>query len=190
MHSLETLLSQIDPDTATIHGQARVERRLSDLKGCFCDEAAYEKALQEGNPIVYTVASITPADGEGDLHYGLGMIMPGRVGTEYWLTKGHLHAWRPAAEFYVGLRGEGVMLLEDELSGEARMVPLAANGVVYVPGNTAHRTMNTGTTPLVYLGFYSARAGHDYASIAAKNFRHCVVAGAAGPELITRQTEA
>ena len=40
------------------------------------------------------------------------------------MTKGHLHAWREAAEFYIGLSGEGVMLLEDEASGESRMVSL------------------------------------------------------------------
>lgn len=186
--STEALLSRFNLDTATIDGRPRLERRLSDLRGCFRDTAAYDAALAAGNPLVYAVASVEPAGGEGDLHYGLGMIMPGRVGEEYWLTKGHLHAWRPAAEFYIGLRGEGVMLLEDESTGEARLVPLAANGVVYVPGHTAHRTMNTGTEPLLYLGVYPARAGHDYSTIAAKNFHHCVVERAGRPALVERSS--
>lgn len=186
MPTVDDLLSRFDLDSATIAGRPRLERRLSDLRGCFHDAAAYETALAAGDPLVYTVASVEPAGGEGDLHYGLGMIMPGRVGEEYWLTKGHLHAWRPAAEFYIGLRGEGMMLLEDESSAGARMLPLSPHGVVYVPGHTAHRTMNTGPEPLLYLGVYPARAGHDYSSIAKKNFRHCVVARAGRPTLIER----
>jgi glucose-6-phosphate isomerase len=186
MPSIDTLLSRFDLDAATIAGRPRVERRLSDLRGCFRDPAAYEAALAVGDPLVYAVASVEPAGGEGDLHYGLGMIMPGRVGDEYWLTKGHLHAWRPAAEFYIGLRGAGMMLLEEESGGEARMVALTAHGVVYVPGHTAHRTMNTGSEPLLYLGVYPARAGHDYSTIAKKNFGHCVVDRAGQPTLIER----
>jgi glucose-6-phosphate isomerase, archaeal len=183
---LENLLSRFDLDTASIGGRPRLERRLSDLRGCFRDPAAYEAALAAGDPLVYTVASVEPGSGEGDLHYGLGMILPGRVGDEYWLTKGHYHAWRPAAEFYIGLRGEGHMLLEDEATGEARFLPLTPHGVVYVPGHTAHRTMNTGSEPLLYLGIYPARAGHDYGSIAESNFRHVVIERDGLPTLLPR----
>jgi len=45
------------------------------------------------------------------------------------------------------------MLLEDLLTGESRMVPLRPQGVVYVPGHTAHRTVNVGKAPLTYLAF-------------------------------------
>jgi glucose-6-phosphate isomerase len=184
----KSLLSHFDLDRATIAGRPRVERRLSDLRGCFASPTAFEAALAQGNPLIYAVASIEPAGGEGDLHYGLGMIMPGRVGEEYWMTKGHLHAWRPAAEFYIGLRGEGVMLLEDEATGASQMVPLTPHGVVYVPGSTAHRTMNTGREPLLYLGVYPARAGHDYQAIAEKNFRCCVVARDGQPTMVERSS--
>ncbi|WP_404425436.1 glucose-6-phosphate isomerase family protein [Nibricoccus sp. IMCC34717] len=183
---LESLLSRFDIASGVIAGAPRVERRLSDLKGCFADTAAYEAALAQGNPLLYTVAAVEPGTGEGDLHYGLGILMPGKIGDEYWMTKGHLHAWRPAAEFYIGLSGNGVMLLEDEEGREARMVPLEKNGVVYVPGHVAHRTMNTGTEPLAYLGVYPARAGHDYAVIAKRNFRHVIVERAGKPTLLPR----
>jgi len=184
--NIHHLLSQFDPDTGTI-GDAPVTRRyLSDLKGSFNDQAMFDAALSAGDRLVYTVAAIEPAMGEGDLHYGLGVIFPGKIGDEYHLTKGHLHAWRPAAEFYIGLRGSGMMLLEDEHSTESRMVPLTPNGVVYVPGNTAHRTMNVGDEPLVYLGVYPARAGHDYGSIATKNFRYVVVQRDGVPTMIER----
>jgi glucose-6-phosphate isomerase, archaeal len=172
--------------TGQIEGRPSIKRRLSELRGAFADTASYETALRDSDPIVYMVSSIEPAEGDGQLHYGLGVLMPGRIGTEYYLTKGHLHAWRPAAEVYIGLSGEGAMLLEDEQTGESRLVPLRANSVVYVPGSTAHRTINTGDTPLVYIGVYPAVAGHDYGAIAERNFRKVLAAIDGQPTLIDR----
>lgn len=186
MFNLDQLLSRYDPATGELAGAKPVERHLADLRGCFADSAAYEAALARGNPLLYRVASVEPATGEGDLHYGVGCLMPGRIGDEYYLTKGHLHAWRPAAEFYFGLSGEGAMLLQDEASGESRLVPLRPHHAVYVPGHTAHRTVNTGTVPLTYLGVYPARAGHDYGAIARRNFRHVVLDRAGQPALVPR----
>lgn len=182
----EKILSRFNPLDGEMEGSPTVKRHLSDLRGCFADVAAFDAALKN-NPLIYTVSSFTPADGDGDLHYGLALILPGKIGSEYFMTKGHLHSWREAAEFYIGLSGEGVMLLEDEATGESRMVELRANGVVYVPGRTAHRTMNTGHTPLTYLGVYSAKAGHDYSAIEKNNF-HCVVIERDGkPAMIDRK---
>jgi len=180
------LLAHFDPATGRIDGRPAAPRHLSDLRGSFADAAAYGVALVAGNPLLYTVASVEPAHGPGDLHYGLGVLMPGRIGAEYYLTKGHLHTWRPAAEIYVGLRGEGAMLLESEDGSEARLVPLAAGSAVYVPGFTAHRTVNTGREPLAYLGIYPAAAGHDYQVIAKNNFRHVVIEREGRPVLLPR----
>ena len=173
-------------DSARIADRPFVQRRLSDMPGCFADTAAYEAALAVDNPVLYEVTAIEPARGDGQLHYGLGILHPGKIGNEFFMTKGHYHSHRPAAEVYVGLRGEGVMLLEDEATGESRMVDLRENCTVYVPGHTAHRTMNTGTVPLVYLGIYPSNAGHDYAAIAANNFRKIVVDCDGKPEMKDR----
>lgn len=186
MLPVEQLVSRFVPATGEIPGATATKRHLSDLRDCFADRAAYDAALAAGNPLVYSVAAIEPARGEGDLHYGVGLIMSGQVGPEYFMTKGHLHAWRPAAEFYFGLSGDGVMLLEDETTGESRLVPLRPHHAVYVPGRTAHRTMNTGRTPLTYIGVYPAKAGHDYRAIARKNFRCVVVERAGQPVMIER----
>jgi glucose-6-phosphate isomerase len=164
-----------------------VERRLSDLRGVFADSAAYERVLADGDPLLYTVHSIEAAHGEGDLHYGIGTLMPGRIGDEYYMTKGHLHSWRPAAEVYIGLSGAGLMLLENEETGDSRLFPLEPNGIVYVPGYTAHRTINTGNMPLTYIGIYPARAGHDYGAIAERNFRKVVAERSGRPEMIDRK---
>lgn len=163
------------------------ERRLSDLKGYFVDEKAYQAVTQQDDSLVYQVSSVDQQNGEGDLHYGLGVILPGKVGEEYYFTKGHLHERREAAEVYVGLAGTGRMLLEEMNTGQSKMLPLEKDTVVYVPGYTAHRTINIGTEPLVYLGVYPADAGHEYGPIVERNFHHVVVETSRGPELIKRE---
>ena len=177
---------KIDPAALSIPGAQMVERRLSDMQGYFADEAAYREILAQHDPIIYQVYAVEPAAGEGALHYSVGVLMPGRIGDEYYLTKGHLHEWRAAAEVYIGLRGNGVMLLEAEDGGETNMIPLLPNSVVYVPGHTAHRTINTGDEPLTYIGVYPAQAGHDYGPLAERNFRKVVIAVNGQPTLTDR----
>lgn len=181
------IFEQVDLEKVTMNCQNRTERRLGDLKGRFADTKAYEGMLKEANPLVYAAEYIEAANGAGDMHYGLGMIMPGKVGQEYFLTKGHLHAWREAAEIYIGLKGKGVMLLEDEKTGESRMVDLLPYGIVYVPGYTAHRTCNTGEEPLVYLGLCPAKAGYDYETIGKNNFVNVVVEKDGAPVMMKRK---
>ena len=183
---VNALLARFDPEAGTLAGAARVERRLSDLKGIFLDEKAYAAACAQGDPLVYSVEAIEPGTGEGDLHYGVGLIQPGRIGREYFMTKGHLHRWREAAELYVGLSGKGAMLLEDEATGESRMLPLEPGMAVYVPGHTGHRTANVGDKPLSYIGVFPARAGHDYGAYAVRNFRFAIVDEGGEPRMIRR----
>jgi len=184
---VNALLGRFDPEAGTLAGGRRVERRLSDLEGVFLDEAAYEAACTEGDPLVYSVEAVEPGTGEGDLHYGVGLIQPGRIGREYFMTKGHLHEWREASELYIGLRGRGIMLLEDEATGESRMLPLEPGMAVYVPGHTGHRTANVGDEPLSYIGVFPARAGHDYGAYAVRNFRFAIVDDGGHPTMIRRE---
>ena len=169
------LFSEFDPGTGTIPGVTPVERRLSAMRGCFADEAAFEAALAQGDSLLYIVSSVELEELEGALWHTIACIYPGKIGDEYFMTKGHYHAWRPASEYYIGLRGQGLMLLEDDETGSSRTVPLTPNGIVYVPGHTAHRTMNVGDEALTYLNVYSYKAGHDYGAIAERNFAQVVV---------------
>ncbi len=157
-----------------IAGHRPMERHLRDVAAAFADQAAAAN-LAADNPLLYYVTMIDEHNGVGALHYALGVLLPGKVGAEYYMTKGHLHAWRPAAEVYIGLAGQGMMLLEHAETGECSTAPLAANTVVYVPGHMAHRTVNTGSEPLVYWGILSSDAGHDYGAVGERNFRQVVV---------------
>ncbi len=180
------LAGTYDITTGEMKGAALVRRHLSDLRGSFVDAQAFESALRQSDPLIYSVSSIEPGKGQGDLHYGLGVLMPGKVGAEYYLTKGHLHAWREAAEVYIGLRGTGCILLEEPSTGQSQIVPLGKGSIVYVPGHTAHRSINTGLEPLVYIGVYPASAGHDYGSIAKQNFRKVLIERDGHPLLLDR----
>ena len=186
MHATFPQFTQFDPIAGRIEGAPLLERRLSDLRGYFVDDAAYAAALAQTDSLLYTVANVEPAQGEGALHYGISCIMPGRVGDEYYMTKGHYHAWRPASEYYIGIRGTGILLLEDEESGVCWSTPLIANSGAYVPGHAAHRTVNTGTEPLIFLGIYPYNAGHDYGAIVERNFRHVVVQVEGQPVILPR----
>lgn len=186
MVPLARLFSLFDPDTGAIDGCPIVARRLSDLAGIFADGPAYGERLKTSDPVVYTVSAFDAAEGEGQLHCGLGVISPGRVGNEYFMTRGHLHARRETAEIYVGLRGTGLMLMQREDGSHEHSADLLPNGMVYVPGFTAHRTINTGNDPLVYLGVYPADAGHDYEAVRKTNFRSVVIMKNGAPVIIPR----
>lgn len=181
------LSTQIDTETGEVIGVTPKIRTLDSLKHLFLDQIICQRVLENENPVIYSVASVEPAQGDGQLHYGLGKILPGKIGCEYYFTAGHLHAYRPAAEFYFGIQGEGLMLLQHETSGEVRVLPLRKNTMVYVPGYTAHRTVNCGKTPLVYLGIYPAQAGHEYGIIAERNFDQVVIEINGQPVVMQRQ---
>jgi glucose-6-phosphate isomerase len=97
-----------------------------------------------------------------------------------------MHSWKEAAEYYIGLKGRGLMILEEEQTGISAVVDLLPNSTVYVPGRTAHRTVNTGDVPLVYIGVYPSGAGHDYTTIAERNFSTIVVAHNGTPRVMSR----
>ncbi len=157
-------------------------RRVSDLRGVFEDPEAADALVRAGDPPVYETYEPPVPPEPGHLRYGVTVVHPGRVGREYFMTRGHYHRLRGTAEVYYGLRGEGVLVLADE-AGRARAERVQAGTVVYVPPGWAHRSVNTGTVPLVLLYVYPAEAGHDYEAAARTGFGLRVVAGPDGPRL-------
>jgi glucose-6-phosphate isomerase len=185
--NLSNLSLDFDPATAVISAFEGNNRWLSQLDDCFADELAYQAMLSQGDQVVYGLTNIDMASGEGQLHYGLGILQPGKVGSEYFMTRGHLHAWRPAAEVYICLRGQGMMILEHETEATVSVLRFSANTVVYVPGYTAHRTINIDTQPLVYWGILSSEAGHDYEAIRQRNFSQVVIELDGKPHTMARK---
>ncbi|MCW2877357.1 MAG: glucose-6-phosphate isomerase [Sphaerisporangium sp.] len=167
MASLERLPEpgtlNIGTDGAMAGRTGSYEKRLADMVGVYRDGDAYRQVLAENGPdaIVYRVAEHRYSDGPGELIVGTSTLLPGRVGDEFTVTRGHLHALPDRAELYHCLGGHGVLLLET-VDGESRAVPLTAGQAVHVPGHWIHRSVNVGTEPFVTLFCYSADAGQDY----------------------------
>lgn len=174
-------------DDVAIPGYPVVERRLSQLAGCFVDPQAYAAALRQGDRLAYQVTNIETGEAPAQLDYSLAILYPGKVGREYMLTRGHIHAWRPSAEVYICLSGTGLMLLENTETGDCRAVPLNPNSVVYVPGYTTHRTVNVGEIPLVYWGVLPSEAGHDYEYVQKHGFRQVILEQDGKPVVIRRE---
>jgi len=47
--------------------------------------------------------------------------------------------------------------------------------IAYVPPFWAHRTINVGPAPFIFLAVWTGDAGHDYASIATQGFAQLLI---------------
>jgi glucose-6-phosphate isomerase len=161
---------------------ARYEKRLIDLEGLYRDDAAFQNALEadDGEP-TYWVEASTPDSGPGALTIGISALMPGRIGDEFFMTRGHIHAQQSAAELYDGLAGRGIMLMET-LDGRTSALEITPGVAVHVPGHWVHRSINVGEEPFTTLFCYPSDAGQDYEVISnAGGMSALVVSSAAEP---------
>jgi len=175
----------IDPKTGIpCRYKDKQVRRLSDLRGFFSNNDFVEGLLVRGkNPIIYEVYEIPQIPSEGLFSLACTVLHPGKVGREYYFTKGHFHAKEPTSEVYVGLKGNGIILLQTR-DGRVAPLPLKAGGVVYIPPRWAHRSINTGKEKMVFLAIYPSDAGHDYESIKRSGFARLLVERGSKPRLI------
>lgn len=185
------MTSMIEPsvavrlDTAELRGEcvSTSQRAIADLAGIFRDEAA--RGALPGETPVYRVQvwAPTPENTPGGLAWGSTFIQPGKVGDEYFMTRGHFHARRDRAEFYVTVQGEGGLILMDE-QRKVRCEWMRPGSVHYIPGHTAHRAANTGSSVLAFLAAWNIDAGHDYETIARHGFAARLREVAGAPALI------
>ena len=135
-------------------------RTLGDLRGIFADVDAFSRMPQ--NILAYEVSSFLPEQEgtPGGLYFGITYLHPGKVGNEYFMTKGHFHANIDRAEFYWGLEGEGML------------------------GGVAHRMANTGNTLFSFAACWPSDAGHNYREIADHGFAARLLEVDGKPQLI------
>ncbi|MFN2627666.1 MAG: glucose-6-phosphate isomerase [Gaiellaceae bacterium] len=167
----------VDPTTGALAGAtAHYRKALRDLEGVFIDQGAFAETLAATpDAIVYEVYEVERSEDAGDLIFGTSILEPGAVGSEYHMTRGHIHTVVDRVETYYCLRGKGVLLLES-IEGEVETIELAPGVVAYVPPARIHRSVNTGDEPLVTLFCYPADAGHGYGIVeAAGGMRSLVV---------------
>lgn len=160
------------------------KRRLSQMKEMFCDQTAAADILAGEDPVIYEFHELGCPERAGDLAFGTTILYPGKIGDEYYFTKGHFHTVLDTAEVYYTLSGEGYMVMENP-EGDCIEMPLSANQAVYVPRRYAHRTVNTGTEPLVLFYTFDADAGHDYGTIETKGYHKLIVEKDGKPAVIS-----
>jgi len=176
----EPFTTLLDLESGAIEPRRKVtERRLADMDGL------YLEPILDGrrDKLAYGVYEIpVPADGS-NLPSSTTIIQPGTVGREYHMTKGHFHKVRERAEIYIGLSGEGRLVMATE-DGRHAVEPMRKGTVNYVPGGWAHRSVNVGDEPLVFFAVYVGDAGYDYGTIEEQGFPVLVVEGEGGPEVV------
>lgn len=162
------------PDETLSEYDNHIVRRLSAMVGQYQDAQAFTAMLSQ-DPVLYEVYEIKRPESEGELMNGISIVHPGKVGEEYFMTKGHFHTVLDTAEVYYCLKGEGMMVMETP-EGEWSIEELHPGCVLYVPPRWAHRSVNTGQlVNLVTFFIYPGNAGHDYGTIEQQGFRKLVV---------------
>ncbi|MDP4108479.1 MAG: glucose-6-phosphate isomerase family protein [Bacillota bacterium] len=149
-------------------------RYASDMRDQFLDKNAADMAIKAGNPLLYEFYGLDLPERDNVLQFGTTKIYPGKIGSEYYMTKGHFHTLLDTSEIYYCLRGHGIMMMETP-EGDVDYREMLPGDAIYVPGRWAHRSINTGATPFVMFFVYRADAGHDYGTIEEKGFRRLVV---------------
>ncbi len=161
-----------------------VIRTLSAMKGQYLDQAAFEAMLADEDSLLYEVYEVKRPEEAGELLHGLSIVHPGKVGEEYFMTKGHFHTVLETAEVYYCLKGEGFMVMETP-EGDWAVEELRPGHVLYVPPRWAHRSVNTSRQQdLVTFFVYPGHSGHDYGTIEAQGFRKLVVEEDGQPKII------
>ncbi len=173
----------IDPKSGEVTpSTGRYTKRLSEFRGMYRDEKALDALLATGSDVVTydVVAFIEPGS---DIVFGTTTMYPGRVGDEFFMTRGHFHERRDRGEVYYTQSGEGLLLLESR-EGETRTVEMKPGVCAFIPPDWAHRSINTGDVPLVFVWVCNADAGHDYAEILSRGMRSLVVSKDGAAKLV------
>jgi glucose-6-phosphate isomerase len=152
-----------------------IKRNLSKMAGQYSDQTAYDKLLQTEDVLLYEVYELKRPELAGEILHGISIVHPGKVGNEFFMTKGHYHTVIDTAEIYYTLQGEGYMVMETP-EGDWAVEMLVAGSVLYVPPRWAHRSVNIESEEdLVMFFAYPGNAGHDYGTIETQGFRKLVM---------------
>ena len=179
---MQPFVTHYDFDTGALNPEGlRVVRRISDMLDMYQDREAALR-LAEENPVVYEVYNVVVPENEEHIQHCTTILYPGKVGNEFFMTKGHYHAVINRAEIYFGLKGRGLLVMQTQ-DGRFSALEMKPGTIAYVPPCWAHRTVNTGDEPFVFFAAYPGDAGHDYHGIETEGFIRCVMAEAGGYRL-------
>jgi glucose-6-phosphate isomerase len=160
----------------------RYEKRVSELAGLYRDRSAVEKFLQSrGDGVAYEVVDYRKP--ESDIAFGTTIMSPGKIGDEFFMTRGHFHVRRECGEIYYTQAGHGLLLLESR-EGETKTVEMKPGICAFIPPDWAHRSVNVGAEKLIFVWACAPDAGHDYGEIMERGMRSLVVERAGKLEIV------
>lgn len=159
------------------------QRTLKEVASIYQDQEVAKQFPDD--TIAYTIQAWMPvAEGtSGGLFFGASTIMPGKVGTEYFMTKGHFHSLGDRAEFYWGIQGKGMLILMDR-DRNTWAEEVYPGSLHYIGSEIAHRLANTGNENLIVGACWPSDAGHDYDEIARNGFSARLVEEDGNPTLV------
>jgi len=155
--------------------------RASSLRSLVADAASLEAMIRRGNPLVYSVTTSRVPRGAGEIGFAVTSIEPGRVGSEFFMTRGHVHQ-RPEGEVYVRLSGAGGVVLRR--GSVTRWVELSDSCVLSIPPGWAHRAVNVAAEPFRFLAVYPADLVNDYRAVEAAGMGARIVAARVGYRVV------
>jgi glucose-6-phosphate isomerase, archaeal len=137
-------------------------KHIRELDRIYADEEKFQQLLQSrGSEIAYRVNELRFTEGGNDLITGISVLNPGKVGAEFFMTRGHLHQRADRSETYYCLSGHGILLMED-LEGKVEAAEMRPGNLVYVPPFWVHRSVNIGSEIFATLFSYPADAGQNF----------------------------
>ena len=109
---IKPFIFKIDLINKTISNpDSHIVRKLSSMEGQYLDEDSYDEIVKKEDTMLYEVYEKLVSEKEGELTQGLTIIHPGKVGKEYFMTKGHFHSVLETAELYYCFKGHGFMMM-------------------------------------------------------------------------------
>lgn len=185
MNIMQPFQTQLDLQSGIIQPTNNIiQRKLSQMRGMYQANDLAESMLGQSNdPTIYDVYVVELPEENGQVLHCTTVLHAGKIGEEYYMTKGHYHSKRDQGEVYLGLSGEGYLLLQTE-DGKFDAQKMSKGTVAYVPPYWAHRTVNVGSEPFVFFAAWPGDAGHDYGSIETSGFYKLLVERDGQPILI------
>ena len=163
-----------------------VKRKISDLAMMFADKTATDALIKSGDPLVYEIFYYGFKTSVSDMALGTTRIQPGKVGDEYYMTKGHYHEAEDQPEIYFCVKGQGYLLMQTH-EGEFVAEPWKVGTISHIPPMWAHRVVNTGSEPLVFVASYHLAAGHIYGPVEEKGFKKLLIERNGNPEFVLNE---
>ena len=154
--------------------QKRAERKLSDLSMMFQAKEIVKQVVEKDDPLIYEIFYYGFQTSLSDMALGVTRIQSGTIGGEYYMTKGHYHQAHDQPEIYFCVKGNGYLLLETR-DGEFRAEKWTRGTISHIPPMWAHRVVNIGTEPLVFVATYHLAAGHEYEPVVKRGFLKRVI---------------